>query len=386
MTAKKKGKSNAKLQEAIAKDKAEKTEKVVAEDTVKTEVEKVDAPRDEVAGGAAEAEEAEAVVVDETEVSDDEEAGEIVESAEEDADEAEAESEENEKTEKEDMSKKDNKVVEAVEKAEKKVETKTKNASPLKGFFAKKYDANENILTIFKDSRIYGALLGELFGTFFIALLYMTISFYGLLLLNVYAALALVGLTIAMYRISGSNFNPIVTAGLMATRRMSVIRGVLYMIAQILGSWIALLVLNGFRLAGGAASDLAAMAEIADGGFLSVAFVEFLGAIIIGFAFCRAYAYRKKPATFALVAAGGVIAAILVAHIISAVFLSLSENFLMNPAIALMYQIIPTTGESFVEILLGIAQGLGAYVAFPMIGGVIGFFASDLTSKLAVEE
>ena len=38
-------------------------------------------------------------------------------------------------------------------------------AKPLKGFFARKYDVNENVLTIFKSPRVWGALLGELVGT-----------------------------------------------------------------------------------------------------------------------------------------------------------------------------------------------------------------------------
>ena len=42
-----------------------------------------------------------------------------------------------------------------------------KSGNPLKGFFARKFDANENILTIFKSPRIYGAILGEVLGSLY---------------------------------------------------------------------------------------------------------------------------------------------------------------------------------------------------------------------------
>jgi hypothetical protein len=58
----------------------------------------------------------------------------------------------------------------------------------------------------------------------------------------------------------------------------------------------------------------------------------------------------------------------------------------MNPAVALMLQIFPTAGESFGEILGGICQALSVYAIFPMIGGVVGFYLSDFTSRLADEK
>ena len=48
--------------------------------------------------------------------------------------------------------------------------TKAKK-SCFSGFFARKYEAKEGILTIFKDHKFYGALIGEIIGTMFITLL-----------------------------------------------------------------------------------------------------------------------------------------------------------------------------------------------------------------------
>ena len=56
---------------------------------------------------------------------------------------------------------------------EKSVKTEPKmpaeKKSFLSGFFAKKYEEKESILTVFKSHKFYGALLGELLGTLIIA-------------------------------------------------------------------------------------------------------------------------------------------------------------------------------------------------------------------------
>ena len=52
-----------------------------------------------------------------------------------------------------------------------KVKEFKKNKNIFANFFAKKGDPEENILTIFKSPRIWGALAGELIGTMFITIL-----------------------------------------------------------------------------------------------------------------------------------------------------------------------------------------------------------------------
>ena len=46
-----------------------------------------------------------------------------------------------------------------------------KGGNPFKGFFDRKCDKDENILTIFKSPRIWGAVAGELVGTMLLVLL-----------------------------------------------------------------------------------------------------------------------------------------------------------------------------------------------------------------------
>jgi glycerol uptake facilitator-like aquaporin len=197
-------------------------------------------------------------------------------------------------------------------------------------------------------------------------------------------AFAIIAILIAVYAFSGAFLNPIITVGMMATRRVSVIRGIMYIIAEIIGAWLGWLIFNGFHLAGGeTAYDIPTMSAIAEGGFWIVTMVELLGATIIGFFFARAIDYKRSVFTFAAVVAGGLALAVLIGYVVSAAFLGLSNNFVFNPSVALMMQIFPQAGESFGEILGGICQALSVYALVPMIGGIIGFYLSDFTKKLS---
>ncbi len=268
------------------------------------------------------------------------------------------------------------------------VEKTSTKKSYFSGFFARKYEEKESIVTIFKNPKFYGALIGEVIGTLLLTMLIFAIlPFQGGVYNIINNMFAVIAILIAVYAFSGALLNPLVTVGMMASRRISVIRGVMYIIAEVIGAWLGWMILNGFHLAGGeTAIDLPEMAAVTEGGFWPIVMVELLGAIIIAFAFARALKYKRSVFTFAAVAAGGVALAYLIGYVASAGFLSISNNFVMNPAVALMLQIFPTAGENFGEILGGICQALSIYALFPMIGGVIGFYLSDFTSKLSNEE
>lgn len=255
----------------------------------------------------------------------------------------------------------------------------------LSGFFAKKYEEKESILTVFKNHKFYGALLGEVLGTLLIALLLFSVSLMGIASIATYS-FAIIAILIAVYAFSGACLNPIIVVGMMASRRMSVIRGVMYIIAEVVGAWLGWLIFNAFHLAGGeTAYEIPTIAEVGEGQFWLFALIELMGAIIIAFFYARALKYKRSIFTFAAVVAGGLSIAILVAYVVSAAFLGLNNNFIMNPAVALMLQIFPTAGESFGEILGGICQALSIFALLPMIGGVVGFYLSDFAGKLSDE-
>ena len=261
-----------------------------------------------------------------------------------------------------------------------------KAKSCLSGFFAKKYEENESILTVFKNHKFYGALLGEVIGTALITLLLFTCSLMGIHSIATYS-FALIAVFIAVYAFSGACLNPIVAVGMMASRRMSVIRGISYIIAEVIGAWLGWLIFNSFHLAGGeTAYDIPVMTAIGENQFWIFAMVELLGAIIIAFCFARALKYKRSVFTFATTVTGGFILAAVLGYVISLAFFGLSNNFIFNPASALMLQIFPTDGGSFGEILGGICQALSVYALLPMIGGVAGFYLSDFMAKLSEEE
>ena len=266
-----------------------------------------------------------------------------------------------------------------------KVEETKKSESIFKGFFSKKYEEKESILTIFKKPKLYGALLGEMIGS-----LLVTMFLFCLISINV-ANMAMfvpiyVGIVVAVFAFSGAQINPIITAGMMATRRVSVIRGVLYIIAQIVGAWLGWMILNAFHIAGGdTAYPVPAMSAIVEDGFWNIAMIEALGAVIISFFFARALAYKRSVFTFAFIIAGGLAFAALLGYIICNADFGLqgTGNFIFNPATALMLQIFPTTGENFGEVIGGVLQALSAFAIIPMIAGVVGFYISDFTSRLS---
>ena len=271
-------------------------------------------------------------------------------------------------------------------------ETKeAKKSSCLKGFFAKKYEEKEGILTVFKRPKFYGALLGEIFGTAFMVLLLFSLFMTGVAYSQgaasiVTCAIAVIAIYVAVHALSGACLNPIVTVGMMASRRMSVIRGVMYIIAEVVGAWLAWLIFNSFHMAGGESSyEVPTLAAIGEGQFWVYAMIELLGAVIIAFFYARALRYKRSAFTFAAVVAGGFALAFVAGFILS-VFAGVSNNFILNPAAALMFKIFPEAGENFGEILGGICQALSVYALLPMVGGVVGFYLSDFMGKLSEEE
>ena len=264
--------------------------------------------------------------------------------------------------------------------------TTTSNKSCLSGFFAKKYEGTESVLTIFKSPKFYGALLGEVIGTLLLSLLFFSLLLMGLPNIATYA-FAVIALLIAVYAFSGACLNPLIAVGMMASRRMSVIRGIMYIIAEIVGAWLAWLIFNGFHLAGGeTAYDIPAISALAENGFWPIAMIELIGAIIIAFFFARALKYKRSVFTFGAVVAGGIILAIVIGYVVSAAFLSANNSFIMNPAIATMLQIFPQSGADFGQVLGGICQALSLYCIIPMIGGALGFYLSDFAGKLSAED
>lgn len=274
----------------------------------------------------------------------------------------------------------------------------SKKHSAVREFFARKFDATENILTIFKRGKIFGALIGEAVGVMLITMIALTLGLFNPL----YMIFGYLVITLAVFRLSGANLNPIITVGMLATRRMSAIRGVLYIIAQILGAWLGYVVVNGFYQVGLASGQISASSAslpaltpasdltIATEGFSMfwpIVLLEFMGAIVIAFAYARALIYKRSAFTFASVVSAGVFLALLLAVVVCSNYLYISDTvFVMNPAVAFVYGLFPGDAEGFDALMQALMPMLVTYVIFPVLGGALGFYLSDISSKLAGEE
>ena len=395
---------------AVEAEEVEKVdEEVVEEETKDEEVEEVEDEVEDSEDEDEESEDEEDEDDDDDDEEDDEDESEDDEDDESDDDDDEDDDEEVE-VEPKKVEKKSKKADKEAKKAEKKAEkvktdekketakviTVAAKANPVKEFFARKFDASENILTIFKSGKIFGALIGELLGTAAISAIVLTLG-----LNPIYVVFAYLGITLAVFKLSGANLNPVITAGMLATRRMSAIRGVLYLIAQVLGAWIAYLIVNAFLQAGiatGNVQSTTALPALATADSITVAtegasyfwaitMIEFIGAIIFAFIFARALAYKRSSFTFAATVAAGMFTAILFALTISMNYLGISQEYtyVLNPATAVVYGLFPSSAEGFDALMQALMPMLVSYVIFPVLGGIVGFYASDIAGKLSGE-
>ena len=255
--------------------------------------------------------------------------------------------------------------------------------SLIKEFFARKYDANENILTIFKTPKIYGAILGEILGTALLSMLLLTLGYNP-----IYVIFGVLVVTLAVFAFSGANLNPAITVGMMASRRMSPIRGTLYIIAQVIGAWVGFMIISAFHSAGGGSTGakMVSITAADDSFFWAITMIEFLCAIILGFVFTRALAYKKSVFTFAAIISAGVFLISIIALILTNDYLGIQNAVALNPAIAIVYQVLPSEGATFGELLLGMGKALTTFAVFPMIGATLGFYISDIAAKLSGEK
>lgn len=281
------------------------------------------------------------------------------------------------------------------EKTVKKAIMSDKGPSKLKQFFSRKGDANENILTIFRDTKIITAIIGEIVGVAVITMIALTLGLFNPL----YMILAYVGITAAIVKLSGAHLNPIITAGMMASRRVSAIRGVIYIISQVLGAWLGFLAINSLRKAGITAGNIeeatSALPTLAQPDELSgavegtsllgaVRLIEFIGAIIIAFFFARAQRVKKNTAAFAITVASGVFIAMIIAVVANSNFFMLQSNtFIMNPAVGMIYGIFPSSANGFDALMSALLPMLVSYVILPIVGGVLGFYLSDFATILS---
>jgi aquaporin Z len=224
----------------------------------------------------------------------------------------------------------------------------------------------------FKFSRapLLASSVAEFIGTFLLAGVILVAS--GQPLFVLFAVLAIV-LTIG--GVSGAHLNPVLTLGALATRRITLIRAVCYIIAQVLGALMALVIMNAFVNAapevseqaqafGQTAPTLFSAPEIEGGKEWTVLTAELLGSVVLAFGVATALRNRKGSVAHAFTYAGTVYVAAMIAGT-AANYVGASA--VLNPAVAGSLQAIKF---ELWPILV--------YVVTPLVGGVLGFALNDL--------
>jgi glycerol uptake facilitator-like aquaporin len=216
------------------------------------------------------------------------------------------------------------------------------------------------------------ALIAEFVGTFIFAA--VVVAGQGQPIL---ALFALTGVVLAVGSISGGYVNPALVIGAWATRRMSGLRAIAYIVAQILGAMLALVVLNAFLSGVSAASadqftqapSLFKAAALPEGKEWYIFLAEFLGTLIFAFAAANAYREVRDRTAKAFTLGLGVFLGLMVAGSIAAFF---SANAILNPAVAISLQAI-----NFSSI-----WPIAIYVIGSVLGAVAGFGLYHLTANV----
>lgn len=223
----------------------------------------------------------------------------------------------------------------------------------------------------FKFSRapLLAASVAEFIGTFLLASVVIAAS--GQPLFVLFAVLAIV---LVIGGVSGAHLNPALTIGALATRRITMARAASYVVAQVLGALLALVVLNAFIGAAPEVSDQAqqfgqtapslfSAPELAEGKEWSILGAELLGSVILAFGVAAALRNRSDVA-HAFTYAGVLYVATLLAGTATSY---VGASAILNPALA-----------SSLQALQFELWPILVYVVTPLVGGVLGFALSDV--------
>lgn len=214
---------------------------------------------------------------------------------------------------------------------------------------------------------LIAALLAEFVGTFIFAA--TIIAGQGQPILVFFA---LVGVVLAVGTISGAYVNPALVIAGWITRRMKGTRAFMYIVAQILGAMLALVVLNMYVNATPAqpadmystgAIELFKAAAIPEGKEWLMFLAEFIGTLILGFAVAGATREKKERTAAAFTVGLGVFLGLMIAGSAAAY---LGGTSILNPAVAVSLQALSFD-----------LWPIMVYVVGSTLGAIIGFLLFD---------
>ncbi|HEU0266696.1 MAG TPA: aquaporin [Candidatus Saccharimonadaceae bacterium] len=222
------------------------------------------------------------------------------------------------------------------------------------------------------------AAIAELLGTF--VLVMVVLSQHNQPVAVMFAAVAIV---LGFGALTGGYFNPALTIGAWVTRRLSGLRGVLYIVAQVLGGMLALVVTNAFvndsapklteqaKQMGQTVPQVFRAAAIPSGHEWLVLLAELLGTAVFAFIVASAISEKRKSLNHAITYGFGLFAALIVAGTATATLVSSDSGLsFLNPAVAIAAQIFSYDVVSWWSAI--------TFLIVPLIGGVVGFGLYEL--------
>lgn len=237
-----------------------------------------------------------------------------------------------------------------------------------------------NFTSEINSSRYLATLIAEFVGTFALAAAVIVLQGQPFFLLFILA-----GLVLMFGQISGAYLNPALALAGWATKRLSSVRALGYILMQVLGALLALVVISAvMKQAPAAMSAMGAMtaAEPFKLGALPVNkewFVflgELLGTMLFGFAVASATRERNDRTAAGFTVGIGLLLGLLVGGFFATTF---GGAVVLNPAVAVALQAFATwsAGTWWTVMIYVIGTGLGA---------VAGFYLHDLLTRASQEK
>jgi aquaporin Z len=203
----------------------------------------------------------------------------------------------------------------------------TKSASASRAVVSRKSTSGyaEVLKRRFKGDLMLGTLFAELFGTFVLTAAVLVTS--GNIII---AALTVLFLVMALSQLSGAHLNPAISLAMFATRQLSLVRTVGYVVAQFFGAMLAFVVVTQFVTTGeanpltGQAAQIFAAEKLT--GDWRPFFGEILGTLVFGFAIASVVMAKKQGIEAGFTIGGGLL--------IGLIFASQASAAILNPAVA----------------------------------------------------
>lgn len=225
--------------------------------------------------------------------------------------------------------------------------------------------SGKGLLGRLNNAPVLAALIAEFLGTFTLAAAIVGTAQNGPSAITALFALAAIVMTIGT--LSGAHVNPALTVAAWVSRRMGALRALGYIVAQILGAMLALVLLNTYIHATGSTESATMMQpqlfkapNITAGKEWYVFGSELIGTLIFGFAFAAGTRVLVERTTSGLTAGLAYFTALLIAGSLASMA---SATAILNPAVAITMQAF-SYGNVWPVAIYGLASIVGAVIGF----------------------